>query len=465
MYIGTFPLLLSLNTILIFLTYQLLSLINKTRNDWEKAYDLNLTTYQGGEEMKYNITDVIINNQPLCESLEKLKKTLFFKIFKINLDPECSVLKQEMICRDTACQICECQNGEVPGIWTQPTNLHESVVTSIDDPFNKWREKYNFDSKQWLVKEDIDPEEGSYVNLLKNPEGYTGYKGAHIWIAIFRENCFADRFNTLCKEDRIFYRIFSGWLSNTNFQIGCNYHGKNKNETFLNVSMVTNKILYNKEKLDYLFFLYSLMLKSVSKAAPLLVEYNYTSGNKTEDHITTSLIKDIFRYHLKNIDNLEDSFEETYKDFENFMHSTRISELIVRFRNISSLIDCVTCSKCRMHAKLEVIGMATMLKIMFTPSLEELKTSINRNELVSFINLFAKLSKSVSNVKFVNDGIINAHQGLKYKKAGGVALMTVIGIILNMFTVIKNSDKKNNNIEKKDEKNGSKEKQKRKHKE
>ena len=406
--------------------------------------------------MKYNISDVITNNQPLCESLEKLKKTLFFKIFKINLEPECSVLKQEMICRDIACHICECENGEVPKIWTQPTNSNEKVNTFIDDPFSQWTEKYNIDCKQWLVNDDIDPEDGSYVNLLNNPEGFTGYKGAHIWMAIFRENCFSDRFSSLCKEDRIFYRIFSGWLSNTNFQIGCNYHVKNKNETFLNVSMVTNKILYNKEKLDYLFFLYSLMLKSIGKAAPILLEYNYTSGNKTEDDNTYSLIKDIFRYHLKNIDNLEESFNETYMDFENFMHSKRISELIVRFRNISSLIDCVTCSKCRMHAKLEVIGMATMLKIMFTPSLDELKKSINRNELVSFINLFAKLSKSVSNVKTVNDGIKNAQQGLKYKKVGGVTFMTVIGILINMFTIIKR-DKKSNNKENNEEKEGVKE--------
>ena len=83
MYIGTFPLLLSLNTLLVFISFQLLSLITKTRNDWEKAYDLNLTTYHGGDEMKYNISDVIINNQPLCESLEKLKKTFFLKFSKL----------------------------------------------------------------------------------------------------------------------------------------------------------------------------------------------------------------------------------------------------------------------------------------------------------------------------------------------------------------------------------------------
>ena len=39
-------------------------------------------------------------------------------------------------------------------------------------------------------------------------------------------------------------------------------------------------------------------------------------------------------------------------------------------------------------------------------SVEELKTNIMRNEVVSFINLFAKLSKTISYIKMI-DGNIN----------------------------------------------------------
>ena len=80
-----------------------------------------------------------------------------------------------MICRDTACQICECSNNEVPRVWKQPQGINEDFVITIDDPFNKWVVKFNVDSKNWLLKEDIDPKDGAYINLLKNPEGYTGF--------------------------------------------------------------------------------------------------------------------------------------------------------------------------------------------------------------------------------------------------------------------------------------------------
>ena len=429
------------NILTICICIYLLKQIDLNKTDWEKAKNLNLTNYQGSEEISYNITDVIENNHRLCDSLQKLKQTLFFKIFKINLDPECSVFHQEMICKDTACQICECSNTEVPRVWKQPSGIDENVITTIDDPFNKWVEKFNVDSKQWLLKEDIDPKDGSYVNLLKNPEGYTGYRGAHIWKAIFKENCYYDSYSSSCVEDKIFSNIFMGWLVNTNFQIGCNFRNRQTNESYVNVSYVTNKFLYHKDRIDNLFFLYSLMLKAVNKAVPFLLNYDYSSGNKTEDKMTLKIIKEIFRYELLNMDLIEESFQDTYSYFDNFISSNRLAELIIRFRNISSIIDCVTCSKCRMHAKLEVFGIATMLKILFAPNNEELKKSMSRNELVSFINLFAKLSKSVSNIEMVNAGIIKAHHDFKMKKFKCISYVGIVGVIITLMILnLINSD-------------------------
>ena len=446
----------------IIISIYMIKRIELNKNEWESARNLNLTNYQGSGEITYNLTQVIENNHRLCDSLEILKKTLFFKIFKINLDPECSVFRQEMICRDTACQICECSNNEVPRVWKQPQGINEDIVTTIDDPFNKWVEKFNVDSKHWLLKEDIDPKDGAYINLLKNPEGYTGYRGAHIWNAIFKENCFSESYSNLCVEDKIFSNIFMGWLVNTNFQIGCNFRNRETNNTYINVSYVTKKYLYHKDKIDNLLFLYSLMIKAINKAVPLLLEYDYRSGNKTEDQMTYKYTKEIFRYELLNIDLIEESFQEIYSHFEKFTNSQKISELIIRFRNISSIIDCVTCSKCRMHAKLEVFGIATMLKIIFTSSTEELKKSMSRNELVAFINLFAKLSKSVNNLELIDKKIKKAHHNLKFKKIKCISTIAIIAIIITIMLLnfVNSSDNldNDNNKNKINKKEGKKKK-------
>lgn len=79
-------------------------------------------------------------------------------------------------------------------------------------------------SKRELI--DDNSTDLHYVNLLKNPERYTGYKGQsaqRIWQCIYQENCFKpdSRFdkdfllnpsgnNGMCLEKRVFYRLISG---------------------------------------------------------------------------------------------------------------------------------------------------------------------------------------------------------------------------------------------------------------
>ena len=436
---------------IIFIGHNFFKKLDKNLNQWEKANKLNFTQFQN-DEMLYNIKEVLNHNEKFYGTLEKLKKTLFFKIFKLNLEPECTLFQQEQICKNEACQICECDENEVPKIWEQETHRGEFLNIKIEDPFNKWIDKYTINTKQWLLEEDIDSKDGTYINLLKNPEGYTGYRGAHIWNAIFKENCLSDRFNFLCKEDRTFFRIFSGWLSNTNFEIGMNFHDIVKNTTFINVTMLTERLLNEKDRVDNFFFLYSLVIKAINKAKDFLLEYNYQSGNKSEDENTINLINSIFKDCVNDLQYLEDAFNETTPELDNFMNSQKISELIIRFRNISSIIDCVTCSKCRMHAKLEVFGIGTTLKILFANNFE-LKESISRNELVSFINLFAKLSKNVQNIKLIDEGINKAHYYLKFKYGGIVLFCFIFWIYAVFFDKGKEEEKKVENKNEKKEEN------------
>ncbi len=433
--------------LIIFIGNNFFKKLQKNLNQWERAHELNYTSSKN-DILSYDINEVLSHNEKFSKTLEQLKKTLFFKIFKLNLEPECTIFQQEMICKSSQCQICECDENEVPKIWTQPTHSGEFLNTKIDDPFNKWVDKYTINTKQWLLEEDVDSKDGSYVNLLKNPEGYTGYRGAHIWNAIFKENCLSDKYNSLCKEDKIFFTIFSGWLSNTNFEIGMNFHDTVKNTSYINVTMLTERLLYQKERIDNFLFLYSLVIKAVNKAREFLLEYNYESGNKVEDENTKNLISTIFRDNSDNLKYLEDAFVGTEQELKHFLESQKISELIIRFRNISSIIDCVTCSKCRMHAKLEVFGMGTMLKILFANKLE-LKESISRNELVSFINLFAKLSRNVGYIKYIDDEIKKAHYYLKFKYAGIVLFLFIFWIYAVFFD--KEEEKKNDTKDNKKE--------------
>ena len=91
-----------LNIIICLLSYLLYDFIKKNRNDWELVSPLDFEKYTNNvstNEMLYNISKVIEKNERLNHTLDSLRKTLFFKIFKLNLEPDCNIFKQEQICR------------------------------------------------------------------------------------------------------------------------------------------------------------------------------------------------------------------------------------------------------------------------------------------------------------------------------------------------------------------------------
>ena len=78
-----------LNIIICLLSYLLYDFIKKNRNDWELVSQLDFKKYTNNvstNEMLYNISKVIEKNERLNHTLDSLRKTLFFKIFKYGVN-------------------------------------------------------------------------------------------------------------------------------------------------------------------------------------------------------------------------------------------------------------------------------------------------------------------------------------------------------------------------------------------
>ncbi len=43
-------------------------------------------------------------------------------------------------------------------------------------------------------------------------------------------------------------------------------------------------------------------------------------------------------------------------------------EMKAKFMNISKILDCISCEKCRLNGKVQIKGMGTAMKILFSPS-------------------------------------------------------------------------------------------------
>jgi hypothetical protein len=83
-----------------------------------------------------------------------------------------------------------------------------------------------------------------------------------------------------------------------------------------------------------------------------------------------------------------------------------VRHLIPYHRNIffiSAIMDCVGCEKCRLWGKLQVLGLGTALKILFSVDGDNnlnQPLQLQRNEVIALFNLLNRLSESV---KFVHE--------------------------------------------------------------
>jgi ERO1-like protein alpha len=97
-------------------------------------------------------------------------------------------------------------------------------------------------------------------------------------------------------------------------------------------------------------------------------------------------------------------------------------ELRGHFQNITSIMDCVGCEKCKLWGKLQFLGIATALKILLEsddcfqeglPPMQMLeKLKLERNEVIALVNLLTKLSHSVATYRVLSERL-QEEEGIK----------------------------------------------------
>lgn len=79
-------------------------------------------------------------------------------------------------------------------------------------------------------------------------------------------------------------------------------------------------------------------------------------------------------------------------------------EFKTHFRNVTRIMDCVGCDKCRLWGKIQTTGIATALKILFELDEKALDPKMNsdllqRSEVVALMNTLFRFSESLHAVE------------------------------------------------------------------
>ena len=406
-------------------------------------------------------------NNALSTSLTSItQSTDFFAYYRLNLyDQKCPVRAwddETGTCGNIACKVDTLEDEkDIPFIWraeelsklegpkaahpgrqqqqergsqkplqgTLGENVGESCVVEYDD---------ECDERDYCVPEDESATaKGDYVSLVDNPERFTGYAGSDVWDAIYKENCFSKEeeisspyppslglfqakndlrhilqanapspnaltLDDSCLEKRVFYRIISGMHASISTHICVDYLNQTTGAWGPNLQCYIDRLATHPERVSNLYFNYALLFRAGAKLRTSLKNYTFCSGDPTQDAATKSKVlalADAASAHPRIFDEsimFQGAEGGLKEDFRN------------RFRNVSRLMDCVGCDKCRLWGKLQTVGYGTALKVLF--EFDEEKNGENpllkRTELVALVNTLDRVSRSLGSLVKMRDLVL-----------------------------------------------------------
>lgn len=327
-------------------------------------------------------------------------------------------------------------------------HVGESCVVEYDD---------ECDDRDYCVREDESAgSKGDYVSLLRNPERFTGYAGdgaRQVWDAIYRENCFqkssfpyaaslgkistpkgpaamdfkavmdaAGRQQQLeqerqtnplapfvaktgleaedeCLEKRVFYRVMSGMHASISTHLCWDFLNQTTGQWQPNVGCYKARLHGFPDRISNLYFNYALLTRAIAKLGPYLSkhsDYTFCMGDRDQDATTRAKVLAV----TEKAASVPQIFDESLM-FKNGEGPSLKEDFRNRFRNVSRLMDCVGCDKCRLWGKLQTAGYGAALKVLFEFDNNKMPEPpiLKRTELVALFNTYARLSSSMNAIQ------------------------------------------------------------------
>ena len=211
-------------------------------------------------------------------------------------------------------------------------------------------------------------------------------------------------------------RYSPGLHASISIHICAEYLDQETGEWRPNLACFITRIAEHPERLQNVYFNYVMMLRALTKAAPYLRDFDYTTGDKAVDAQTRSLVDGL----LDQAESCQATFDETsmfsgpeakVSPALSQIQSPCLSfkqilkdEFKTHFRNVSRIMDCVGCDKCRLWGKTQVTGVATGLKLLFSfdeaaSSSVKSDFSLRRSEIVAFMWTIHRFSESLAAVE------------------------------------------------------------------
>jgi len=363
------------------------------------------------------------NKEILNPILAELVNTTYFRLFRVQLDGECPTQKNDPVLERQAEPLCGSAPESTSPFFSTPGSRPKKAkaLCDVDSTTVDWTLSPREDKTLSIAHDECDDESlpnfwldlcsklpfsdasEEYVNLQLNPETFTGYNGSSVWETIYQNNCFQNDELETCYEEQFLYRLLSGLHSSINLHISNSYYPPKKGvrDTWeSNIERFKSQFVGHVDRFRNLQYAFVVLLRAAHKAKPVLERLNYQNLDPAEKQRTTALVKMFLDAHLmSSCRDVFGAFDETLLFENKGMEGVSTMSNLKRkfkgvFHNISSTFNCVKCQKCRLHGKMQLLGIGTAIKILLVPE-DMIRDRITREEVVALFNTIEKFSESM----------------------------------------------------------------------
>lgn len=343
-------------------------------------------------------------NKKIRPQLLSLVQSDFFKYFKLDLYKECPFWNDNTgYCVNRACAVDVVEDWDsLPEYW-QPEilgnienatkSLEDDECAFLDELCDKPKSQISEKDIEYCDTRDFSSKDSVLVELTANPERFTGYGGeqsSQIWSSIYKENCFTLG-DDKCLAKDAFYRLISGLHASIGTHLSNEHLNTETGKWEPNLELFMNRVGNFPDRVSNIYFNYAVVAKALWKIRPYMNELGFCNAYNEDvkgmiDGVVSQLDSKVFNEDLLFHDQVSSQLKDDFR---------------ARFKNVTKIMDCVQCDRCRLWGKVQTTGYATSLKILFEMDNDDEETRKNvvdkltKYELIALFNTFDRLSKSV----------------------------------------------------------------------
>lgn len=272
----------------------------------------------------------------------------------------------------------------------------------------------------------------TFVDLSRNPPSYTGYRGGKDWSRIYEAAVTADC-QVPCRESQHLYRLVSGMQSSISAMAGWNYRCINPVEAYEmktevpryrhNFSFYYSHLGGHPNRIENLMYAFQTLVGALCRLRPFFSTFAENLGSiKGQSDVQCALLE-LINTNFHSCEGLQDSLASG-KDARSTQHLALHPQVLEKFEELSQIIDCVDCEKCRLHGKAKLTALQIAVRVF---AQEESEQILERNEIVALMHTLDYFAQSLIIVQVFKH--MHRRQLILYPLQAMVAVILVLILI------------------------------------